>query len=135
MWYEESMGFEEDGLLAHTGIASFVQNVKVSSAVVRGQLICRGTDGKYSPVTENADASKVLAIAANNFSPTDDNNVTQAYARGCFNVEKVYVGDNPAYSLGHLSEVEVLVGEAIDLETFRQALRSQGIWLTSLEGA
>lgn len=134
-YYEEVMGFEEDGLIAHSEIQTILHNVKVSAAVVRGQLICRGSDGKYSPVTENADASKVLAIAACDFTPSDDNNVTQAYARGCFNVEKVYVGDNPAYSLGHLSEVEVLVGEAIDLETFRQALRSQGIWLTSLEGA
>ena len=134
-YYEEVMGFEEDGLLAHNAIAAFVQNVKVSSAVVHGQLICRGDDGKYSPVTENADASKVLAIAARDFTPSNDNNVTQSYSRGCFSVEKVYVGDNPCYSLGHLDDVEILVGEAIDLETFRQALRSQGIWLTSLEGA
>lgn len=132
-YYEEVMGFEEDGLLAHTGIAAFVQNVKVSSAVVRGQLICRGDDGKYSPVTENADASKVLAIAANNFSPTDDNNVTQAYVRGNFCLEKVYAGDDPPYSLGALDSIEVLVGENLALETFRQALRVQGIWLTTLK--
>ena len=135
MWYEEVMGFAEDGLIAHTAIQTILHNVKVSAAVVRGQLICRGSDGKYSPVTENADASKVLAIAANNFTPSEDNNVTQAYVKGCFNVEKVYVGTDPPYSLGHLSDVEVLVGEAIDLETFRQALRTQSIWLTSLKGA
>ena len=132
-YYEEVMGFEEDGLLAHSAIQSIVHNVKVTGSVVRGQLICRGTDGKYSPVTENADASKVLAIAANTFTPEDGHDTTQAYVRGVFNVEKVYVGNDPCYSLGHLDEVEILVGEAIDLETFRQALRSQGIWLTTIK--
>lgn len=134
MYYEKVAGYEEDGLIADSAIQSIVHNVKVSAAVVRGQLICKGTDGKYSPVTENADAAKVLAIAATNFAPTEDNETTQIYVRGVFNVEKVYVGADPPYSLGHVDEVEVLVGEAIDLETFRQALRTQGIWLTSLKG-
>ena len=134
MYYEKVAGYEEDGLIANSAIQSIVHNVKVSAAVVRGQLICKGTDGKYSPVTENADAAKVLAIAATNFTPTDDNNVTQAYVRGAFNVEKVYVGTDPPYSLGALDSIEVLVGENLDLETFREALRVQGIWLTSLKG-
>lgn len=133
MWYEEVMGFAEDGLIAHAAIQTILHNVKVSAAVVRGQLICRGSDGKYSPVTENADASKVLAIAANNFTPSEDNNVTQAYVRGNFCLEKVYAGDDPPYSLGALDSIEVLVGENLDLETFRQALRVQGIWLTTLK--
>ncbi|MBQ4495067.1 MAG: hypothetical protein II968_04800, partial [Selenomonadaceae bacterium] len=68
-YYEEVMGFEEDGLIVHAAIQTILHNVKVSAAVVRGQLICRGTDGKYSPVTENADASKALAIAARDFTP------------------------------------------------------------------
>lgn len=133
-YYDELTGFKEDGLIAHSAIQSIVYNVRVSAAVVRGLLICKGSDGKYSPVTENADASKALAIAATDFTPTDDNNVTQAYVRGVFNAEKVYVGDAEPYAaLGKLDEVEVLIGEAIDFETFKQSLRIQNLYLTSLK--
>ena len=133
-YYDEVMGFKEDGLIAHSAIQSIVHNVKVSAAVVRGLLICRGADGKYSPVTENADASKTLAIAATDFTPTDDSNVTQAYVRGVFNAEKVYVGDaEPYVALGKVDDVEVLIGEALDFETFKQSLRSQGIWLMEVQ--
>ena len=132
-YYSEVTGFKEDGLIAHSAIQSIVHNVKVSAAVVRGLLICKGSDGKYSPVTENADASKVLAIAATDFTPTDDSNVTQAYVRGCFSAEKVYVGDaEPYVALGKVGNVETLIGEAIDFDAFAEALRKENIFLTSL---
>lgn len=134
-YYDEVTGFKEDGLIAYPAIQAIVHNVKVSVAVVRGLLICKGSDGKYSPVTENADASKVLAIAATDFTPTDNSNVTQAYVRGCFSAEKVYVGQDPPYSLGALDSVEVLIGEEFNLEPFLDALRVQGIYLTSLKSA
>lgn len=133
-YYEEVAGFEEDGLIAHSAIQSIVHNVKVSATVVRGHLLCKGNDGKYSPVTENADASKALAIAATNFTPSETNSTTQAYARGVFNADKIYVGASEPYaSLGHLEDVQTLIGEEIDFDTFQQSLRTQGIWITKMK--
>lgn len=133
MYYDEVEGFKEDGLIGGHHIRSIVHNVEVAAGVVRGHLIYQGSDGTWSPVTENADAEKTLAIAARDFTPTEGNAVTQAYLCGVFNVEKIYVGSNPAYSLGELDKVEVLIGEEFDLPAFEQALRTQGIWLTSLK--
>ena len=131
MFYEEVTGYEEDGLIGHSAIAPIVHNIKVSKAVCRGHLICKGTNGTWSPVTENDDASKTLAIAAVDFTPTEDNYVTQAFFSGVFRLEKIYIGDTAPYvSLGHLDKVEVLIGEEFELEIFTEALRVQNIYLT-----
>ena len=79
-YYEESMGFTEDGLLSGKSISTIIYNVKVTTSVVRGQIICRGEDG-WSPATENDDAQKPLAIVAATFTPDDTHKVTQAYVR------------------------------------------------------
>ena len=131
MYYEEVTGYEEDGLIGHAAIAPIMHNIKVSKAVTRGHLICKGTSGTWSPVTENDDAEKVLAIAAADFTPSTGNDVTQAYMSGVFCLEKIYIGDTAPYvSLGHLDKVETLIGEEFELETFTEALRVQNIYLT-----
>lgn len=134
MYYEEVRGFAEDGLIGGEHIPLIVENAVVTSAVVRGHLICKGDDG-WSPVTENDDASKDLAIVATSFTPDEDHEVTQIYTMGIFNVEKIYIGEDAPYcTLGQLDEVETLIGEEFDLEAFRVALQKQGIRLTSLRG-
>jgi len=131
-YYEQGTGYSEDGLIGGHEVAAIVHNVKVSSEVVRGHLICEDSSGAWAPVTVNDDASKPLAIATTDFEPSEDNDITPAYVSGIFNAEKVFVGtDAPYASLG--KPATVLIGDEIDYETFKQALRVQGIWLSSLK--
>ncbi|MBD3878211.1 MAG: hypothetical protein SR1Q5_00795 [Quinella sp. 1Q5] len=131
-YYEEVAGYEEDGLLAGVNIAAIIHNVKVTTPVIRGHLLCKGENG-WSPVEANADAQKPLAIAATFFNPVGDNNITQAYVSGVFNLEKVYIGADPPYSLGEVDKVTVLIGEELDFEAFAEALRKEGIYLQGVK--
>lgn len=116
-YYEEGVGFEEDGLLGGTEFPTELYNVSISSgaSLSRGDLICGSSmSGVFAPVSSASDASKILMIANEDFTATSLSAVTSAYSAGVFNREKI-----------------ICAGGSI--ADFEQELRKQGIWLTSLK--
>ena len=113
-------GWEEDALLAGTEqpISIYNVNVGASATLSRGDLICAGSmSGVFAPVSSASDASKVLCIAADDFVADSLSTVTQAYASGKFNREKITFGSN----------------SSVDLADFEQEMRKQNLHLTSLK--
>lgn len=112
--YEEVEGYSEDGLLAGEYGATVVHNVSLSAnaSVSRGELICAGESGTWSPVTSAQDGSKALAIAACNCVASSLGAVTQAFMAGVFEASKV------------------IVGGGLQAEAFREPLRKDNIQLT-----
>ena len=107
-------GVTNDGLESF-GHAKEIWNVAVgaSAAIKRGDLLCASdVDEVYAPVTSNADASKVLAIAYEDFIGSASATVTSAYTAGSFNRELINVG-------------------GLSIVDFEQELRKQNIHLTT----
>ena len=112
-------GWEEDALLAGTEFPTEIFNVSLSSgaSVSRGDLLCAGSmSGVFAPVSSASDATKVLLISAEDFVADSLSTVTQAYASGVFNREKIKFG-----------------GASLTTEPFEQALRTQNIHLRGLK--
>lgn len=90
--------------------------VKPDAEIKRGMILCAAeVGGEFSPVSAKADAKKILAIAACDFSPSGAQNITQAYTSGKFNREKL------------------VIDSAIDLADFENELRKVNIILTSIK--
>ena len=116
-YYEEGVGFEEDGLLGGTEFPTELRNVNVgaSASITRGDLLCGSSmSGVFAPVGSASDASKVLLIANEDFTATSLSAVTSAYSAGVFNKEKINVAGG-------------------SIADFEQALRQQNIHLRSLK--
>lgn len=102
--------------------ASFqtIWNVTVAAdaEIKRGMLLAADTPtGEFKLVTDASDASKVLVIARDNFTADEEHKVTQAYAAGKFNRERIIVGGD----------------DTLTTEPFEDALRKSDIYLTGIK--
>ena len=92
-------------------------NVGASAAIKRGMLLgASAPTAVFDLVSSAADASKVLVIARDNFTADADHKVTQAYASGKFNRERIIIGGS----------------SALTLEPFEDALRKSNLRVTSI---
>lgn len=102
------------------GIPQEVWNVPVGASAVieRGMLLCADSPtATWAQVTSTVDASKVLGIARDNFTAGGNSAaVTQVYASGKFNRERIKLGG----------------GSSLTLEPFENELRRQNIHVTSI---
>lgn len=114
-------GIERDELSGGAdGIPQSVWNINVGARAViqRGMLLCGDTaTGEFKPVSSEADATKVLAIARDNFTADAEHTVTQVYASGKFNRERIILGGT----------------SALTLEPFEDQMRKSNIHVTSIK--
>lgn len=119
-YVEEVNGWEEDGLLGGLEFPVELYNVSVgsSASISRGDLLCGNSmSGVFDVVGGASDASKILAIAAEDFIADSLSTVTQAYFSGKFNREKLTFGGN----------------SSVDISAFESEMRKQNLHLTSLK--
>ena len=92
-------------------------NVGASAAIERGMLLAADTPtGEFKLVSDVSDASKVLVVARDNFVADAEHQVTQAYAGGVFNAERIKLGGT----------------SSLTIEPFVDALRKSNIRLHHL---
>ena len=113
-------GWEEDGLLGGIEFPTEIFNVSLSSgaSVSRGDLLCGNSMSGVFSIAGASDASKILAIAAEDFVADSLDAVTQAYFSGKFNREKITFGGN----------------SSVDISSFENEMRKQNLHLTSMKG-
>ena len=114
-------GIQRDELAGGTdGSFQTIWNVNVgaSAAIERGMLLAASTPtGEFKLVSDASDASKVLVVARDNFTADKTHTVTQAYASGKFNRERIILGGT----------------SALTIEPFEDQLRKSNIHLTSIK--
>jgi len=116
-WAGNFSGTKFDELIGDTYEPTITKNIEVGAAVERGMLMAAtAPTGVYSLATA-ADTGKSLVVAKENFEPTSDLTITQAYSRGVFNREKIIT-----------SASDTSVVDALELE-----MQRQGLYLTSIE--
>jgi len=101
------------------GIPQEIWNVNVgASAVIERGMLLGGESmtGEFSQVTSAADAAKIFGIAVENFTADAEHHVTQVYASGKFNRERIKLGG----------------ASTLTLEPFENELRRQNIHITSI---
>ena len=92
-------------------------NVGASAAIKRGMLLgASAPTAVFDLVSSAADASKVLVVARDNFVADAEHQVTQAYAGGVFNAERIKLGGT----------------SSLTIEPFVDALRKSNIRLHHL---
>lgn len=102
------------------GIPTEIWNVNVgaSAMIARGDLLCSNTPtGVFSLVGSTVDANKIFTIAREDYIAGASGGVTQAYAAGKFNRERINLGG----------------GSTLTLEPFENELRKQNIHVTSIQ--
>lgn len=102
------------------GIPQEIWNVNVGASAVieRGMLLGASTPtGEFSLVGSTADVNKIFTIARDDFIAGASGGVTQAYASGKFNRERIKLGG----------------GSTLTLEPFENELRKQNIHVTSIQ--
>ena len=102
------------------GIPQEIWNVNVgaSATIKRGDLLCATTPtGEFSLVGSAGDANKIFTIARDDFIGSESSTVTQAYASGKFNRERINLGGD----------------SSLTLEPFENELRKQNIHVTSIQ--
>lgn len=93
-------------------------NVGMSAAIERGMLLAADTPtGEFKLVSDASDAAKVLVVARDNFTADKEHTVTQVYASGKFNRERIIIGGT----------------SALTIEPFEDQLRKSNIHLTSIK--
>ena len=93
-------------------------NVGASAAIKRGMLLASDTPtGEFKLVSQVSDAAKVLVIARDDFTADEYHKVTQAYASGKFNRERIILGGT----------------SALTIEPFEDQLRKSNIHVTSIK--
>ena len=93
-------------------------NVGASAAIERGMLLAADKPtGEFKLVSDASDASKVLVVARDNFTADETHTVTQAYASGKFNRERIILGGT----------------SALTIEPFEDAMRKSNLHLTSIK--
>lgn len=115
-------GIQRDELAGGTdGSFQTIWNVNVgaSAAIERGMLLAADKPtGEFKLVSDASDASKVLVVARDNFTADADGHcVTQAYASGKFNREKIKLGGT----------------SALTIDVFEDAMRKSNLHLTSIK--
>jgi len=119
-YFFDGEGVQRDELLGGTGIAQTIWNINVgaSAAIERGMLLgASSPTGEFSIVTGAADANKVLVIAAEDYIGGASGGVTQAYASGTFNAERIKHGG----------------GSSLTIEPFINEMRKQNLHVTHLQ--
>lgn len=92
--------------------------VGLSAAIERGTLLCSSSmSGVFEPVAGASDASKILMIAASDFTADSLHSVMPAYSAGVFNREKIKHGGGSSFSL----------------EPFELEMRKQNLHLRTLQ--
>lgn len=92
-------------------------NVGASAVIERGMLLgASSPTDEWSLVNSTTDTVKVLGIARDNFTADNDHTVTQVYASGKFNREKIILGGD----------------STLTLEPFEDTLRKSNIHVTSI---
>ena len=114
-------GIERDELAGGgDGIPESIWNVNVGASAVieRGMLLCADSPtAEWSQVTSTVDAGKVFGIARDNYEAGGNSAaVTQVYASGKFNRERIKLGGD----------------STLTLEPFENELRKQNIHVTSI---
>lgn len=114
-------GIQRDELAGGTdGSFQTIWNVNVgaSAAIERGMLLAADKPtGEFKLVSDASDASKVLVVARDNFTADETHTVTQAYASGKFNRERIILGGT----------------SALTIEPFVDALRKSNIRIRHLQ--
>ena len=113
-------GIQRDELAGGSEESQEIWNINVGASAVieRGMLLgASSPTGIFDLVNSSLDASKCLVIARDNFTADAEHSVTQAYASGKFNREKIILGGT----------------SALTIEPFVDALRKSNIRLTSLK--
>lgn len=112
-------GIKRDELVGGAdGIPMSIRNIEVGATaeIERGMLLASAdVFGTFAPVTSKSDASKVLVIAAEDFTADEKHLVTQAYTMGKFNRERIKLADG------------------LNIDDFENELRRQNIHLTSIK--
>ena len=110
-------GVQRDELFGGTSIPVSVRNINISSdtSITRGAILSSATETGNFALATDSDTSKILAVAACDFTATSDNTVTQAYTSGVFNRERLTLADGS------------------DINKLADTLRKDGIILTSIQ--
>ena len=120
-YYWSTSGIQRDELQGGgDGIPTELWNIDVGSSatITRGDLLCASSPtGIFSLVGSTVDAGKVFTIARDDFIGSESSTVTQAYASGKFNRERINLGG----------------GSSLTLEPFENELRKQNIHVTSIQ--
>ena len=121
MSYVETVdGVIRDELAGGVGGGHEIWNINVgeSAVIERGMLLCASAvTAEFAQVTGASDASKVLVVARDDFSADEDHTVTQAFASGKFNRERIKLGG----------------ASTLTLDPFEDQLRKSNILLTSIQ--
>lgn len=113
-------GIERDELQGGVGEFQEIWNVAVgeSAVIERGMLLgASSPTSEFSLVESLSDLNDVFVIAKDDFTATEGHTVTQAYASGKFNRERIILGGDSTFTL----------------EPFENELRKQNIRLTSIQ--
>lgn len=112
-------GWSADELLAGTEFPTEIFNVSLSSgaSISRGDLLCSSSMSGVFSIAGASDATKILCIAAEDFTADSLHAVTQAYFSGKFNRNKLTFGGN----------------SSVDLSDFEQEMRKQNLHLTKMQ--
>ena len=119
-YFFSTSGIKRDELSGGAEFPLSVWNVNVGASAVieRGQLLCADNPtAEFSLVTSDADAEKVLGIAACNFTADDEHTVTQLYNAGVFNGNRIKLGGD----------------SSLTIDAFANELRKQNIHLTNIK--
>lgn len=120
-YFWEIDGIQRDELAGGgDGIPQEIWNVNVgASAVIERGMLLGGSSmgGEFSQVTSAADATKILGIAVENFTADAEHTVTQIYASGKFNRERIKLGG----------------ASTLTLEPFENEMRKQNLHVTSIQ--
>lgn len=114
-------GITRDELAGSPGVLQDIWNVNVGASAVieRGMLLCADSPtAEWAQVTSTVDAAKILGVARDNFEAGGNSAaVTQVYASGTFNRERIKLGGD----------------SSLTIEPFVKPLKEQGIRLTHIE--
>lgn len=114
-------GVQKDELLGGNEVGIRLYNVKVgaNAEIERGDLLCGASiGGAFSLVGSAADASKILTIAAEDYTADSLGGAVTAYSSGVFNRERVRFGAAAA---------------SLTADTFENEMRKQNLHLTSIK--
>ena len=95
-------GIERDELQGGIGEFQEIWNITVgeSAIIERGMLLgASSPTAEFSLVESLSDLNDVFVIARDNFTADEEHTVTQAYAGGTFNAEKIILGGDSTLTI------------------------------------
>lgn len=120
MYVQTVDGVQRDELLGGSEFPLETWNINVGASAVieRGMLLgASSPTAEFALVNSSVDAAKCLVIASEDFTADSiSGHVTQAFASGLFNREKIKIGGT----------------SALTLDLFEQPMRQQNLHVTSI---